>query len=152
MPFKDLAERTLGKGEHVGFEWEIVKANGHRCGYVRVLPGHPWFGKSYSCRADEHWEDKPHECTEFSADVHGGITFADFGKECPTHGKADEWWVGFDCAHYMDADDPELMDDEMKQHRARWPRDGIVRSQDYVIDECRSLCEQAHHAALATVG
>lgn len=132
LPFDDLAERTLGKGEHLGFEWEIVRNTiGFRCGYIRILPGHPWFGKHYD---------------EIDAHVHGGLTFASEGKACPTHGPEAEWWIGFDCAHYMDAPDPALI--EPGEPTIRSFNGGVVRSQEYVEKECRNLCKQAQAAAL----
>jgi hypothetical protein len=134
LPFPNLAEQTLAKGEHLGFEWEVVQNGaGYRCGYVRVLPSHPWF--------ERHYDD-------IAADVHGGLTFSNHGKACPTHGREAEWWVGFDCAHAFDAPDPSL----------KWSRDGAqgplrmrdyggeIRTQEYVEAECRSLCEQASQA------
>lgn len=125
----DLEQRTLAKGEHAGFEWHIVNNDrfGFRCGYVRVLPGHPWFGARYD---------------EVNAEVHGGLTFAEHGTACPTHGKADEWWLGFDCGHGGDASDPSLP----AEHRDVYDY-GVVRTQAYVEAECRSLCEQARDAA-----
>ena len=149
LPFHDLAQRTLGKGEHVGFEWEVVvNPMGYRCGYVRVLPGHPWFEKDYD--------------DNIAADAHGGLTFAQHGKACPTHGAAAEWWIGFDCAHCDDAPDPAL-----RAHAGVRQGDnafdasavlkeklgysiierGTVRTQEYAEAECRALCEQAYRAA-----
>jgi hypothetical protein len=125
LPFTDLNERLLGKGEHAGFEWNIVhNRSGYRCGYVRVLHGHPWFGKDYY--------DVP-------AEVHGGLNFAQAGKACETHGEKDEWWLGFDCGHGGDAQDPSL------PSVFKMPLFGgeAVRTQEYVEAECRSLCEQA---------
>ena len=56
-------ERVLGSGKHEGHEW-IVTHNGigARCGYVKVEPGHPWYG------VNEY---------DIDCDVHGGITFAE---------------------------------------------------------------------------
>lgn len=157
LPIHNLEEVRLEKGELHGFEYEIVNANAHRCGYIKVLPGHPWFGKSYSCHADEHYEDKPHDCTQFDADVHGGITFAEHGKACPTHGPEAEWWVGFDCAHSGDLNDPDLAENEAERERIirdnkRW--DGIksawpytVKTTKYVRAQCRKLARQAANVA-----
>ena len=70
---------------------------GSWCGYVGLPPGHSLHGKDYE-KAD--------------VEVHGGLTFASFcdpdegdDKIChvPAPGRPDEvWWLGFDCAHYMD--------------------------------------------------
>lgn len=149
LPFTD---RSLAKGEHAGFEWEIVhNGMGHRCGYVRVLPGHPWFEKPYDDVrvAGDEWPE-----------VHGGLTFADHGKTCETHKGEDEWWLGFDCAHAGDLPDPELP-------HTRYPSvfrelsdaffggtslGEAVRTQEYVEAECRRLCEQAASVVEATIG
>lgn len=64
------------------------------CGYAGVYPGHPWHGQS--------------DYDALGLDVHGGLTYAD---ECADHvchvpreGEPTDhvWWLGFDCAHYMD--------------------------------------------------
>lgn len=139
LPFEDLAKRTLGKGEHLGFEWEITKNRwAQRCGYVRVLPGHPWFGKTPDVA------------------VHGGITFAEHGKACPTHGEADEWWIGFDCGHGGDACDMELLDtadqeavsfvESINRIRGSYPL--RVWTQADVEALCKSVAEQAASALL----
>ena len=77
----------------------LVKRNhsGSLCGYVGVSEGHPWFGKDYG---------------DLSADVHGGLTFADFCQEgdeahtichVPGPGEPDRvYWLGFDCGHAWD--------------------------------------------------
>lgn len=131
LPFPTLAQQTLNKGEHLGFEWEVVQNGlGYRCGYVRVTPGHPWFGKGYD---------------DINADVHGGLTFCGHGKACPTHGPEAEWWIGFDCAHAGDAQDPELTWAKYGESVYQMPsyRGDKIRTQEYVEAECRSLCEQA---------
>lgn len=144
LPFNDLERRTLAKGEHAGFHWQVVQNYyGYRCGYVRVEPGHPWYGKKDVCYVDGCWEDTPHDCQRLKARMHGGCTFGEYGKACPTHGSEAEWWIGFDCAHLGDAPDPTLS----SYHESWRGTDGVVRSQAYVEEQCRSLCEQAAAAA-----
>jgi hypothetical protein len=121
---------VLAKGEHAGFEWVVTNNGmGYRCGYVKVTPGHPWYGKGY--------DDVPAEC-------HGGLTFADADVACDRGGSDDGWWLGFDCAHGYDLPDPAL-----PGCRERLPMFGAeaVRDQAYAEAECRSLCEQAKAAA-----
>ena len=78
-------DALLNRGEHLCHEWVVVhNGNGYRCGYVKVLPDHPWFGLD--------WDDVP-------ADAHGGITFSRADTPCDAAGPDDGWWVGFDCAH-----------------------------------------------------
>ena len=119
-------ERVLNKGEHKGFKWVVThNAMGFRCGYVRVPAGHPWHGKQ--------WD-------EISCDCHGGITFAEPDVACEGPGDDSAYWIGFDCAHFGDAADPDLPD-------AVDVSSGVVRSQQYVEECCISLCCQAESAA-----
>lgn len=125
----DSPERVLSKGEHAGYEFVTVhNGMGYRCGYVRVPKGHPWHGK---------FEE------ELEVDVHGGLTFGQPDKPCDKGGEDDAYWLGFDCAHYGDAADPELP----AAYRGPSSFKGVVRTQDYVESECRSLCRQAALAA-----
>jgi hypothetical protein len=128
---------VLAKGEHLGFEWMVVhNGGGYRCGYVKVEPGHPWFGKGYD---DARTADGQY------VEVHGGLTFAQPDTDCDKGGPDNGWWLGFDCAHSGDAPDPELPG---RHFLARgFGLDGTVRTQEYVEAECRSLCEQARDAA-----
>jgi hypothetical protein len=120
---------TLASGTHQGLEWTIIHNRmGFRCGYVRIPAAHPWF-------------EKPYE--DIDADVHGGLTFAEHGKACETHGAKDEWWIGFDCAHYNDAPDVSLS--AYAREELPWT-DGIVRDNAYVQAECERLCDQAVEA------
>lgn len=123
---------VLATGEHCGFKWQVIhNCSGFRCGYVRLPPGHPWHGLDYD---------------SIGADVHGGLTFAVEDTPCDKGGSDDGWWIGFDCAHLGDSPDPEL---KKKKGVNAWSLawdDGVVRSQEYVEAECRSLCEQAKHA------
>jgi hypothetical protein len=75
--------------KHAGFSCAVVLAReaAHRCGYVRVPPGHPMHGKHYDA---------------VNVDVHGGLTFAEL-EPCKEHADGQGWWFGFDCAHAFDA-------------------------------------------------
>lgn len=116
--------RVLEEGIHEGFEWVITHNNmGFRCGYVKLLPGHPWHSKQYD---------------DIEASVHGGLTFSEADHVCG-EGPDDSWWIGFDCAHSMDSADPSLPGSE----RMSMFRYGQLRTQDYVRSECHQLCEQA---------
>ena len=82
-------------------EWEV---HGFKCrvldspfqgynGYVAVPKGHPIHGLSYN---------------DFDINVHGGVTFSDFGEDKPNKEGEILWpnpelyWIGFDTAHYGD--------------------------------------------------
>ncbi len=120
-------ERVLSQGTHEGFDWVVVHNGcGYRCGYIRVMSGHPWHGKD--------WE-------EVDANVHGGLTFAQADEPCDNQGEDDGWWLGFNCAHAGDVPDPDLPGERYTTGPI-----GVVRSQEYVENECRSLCEQAMEA------
>lgn len=122
---------ALATGSHAGFQWIVTNnGRGYRCGYVQIPPGHPWHGTGYD---------------EITAKCHGGLTFSEPDVECGNGGADDAWWIGFDCAHSFDLGDPQL-----PGYSARLSyvgRDSVVRSQQYVEAECRSLCEQAKAAA-----
>lgn len=125
---------VLAEGKHAGHEWLVVENGmGYRCGYVKVEAGHPWHGQNYD---------------DVSADVHGGLTFGEADVPCDKGGPDTGFWFGFDCAHAGDAPDPELPRTRSRNHFAFQFADcGAVRTQEYVEDECRSLCEQASKAA-----
>lgn len=119
-------EVVLSEGEHEGFQFVTVhNTMGYRCGYIRVPKGHPWHGKDYD---------------DISADVHGGLTFAEPDLPCDKPGEDDAYWIGFDCAHYGDAQDPNLPAEHRVNHG------GIIKTTAYVEAECRKLCEQAARA------
>lgn len=128
-------DTVLAKGEHEGFEWVVTHNDmGFRCGYVRVPLGHPWHGKGYD---------------DVECDVHGGLTFAHADHACGKEGRDENgYWVGFDTAHCDDAQDPVLMAKLPEAKRYYMRMTGTIRTQEYVENECRSLCEQAKKAAL----
>lgn len=118
---KDNSSHLLAEGEHLGFQWAVLhNGMGYRCGYIALPPEHPWHGKDYS---------------GINAEVHGGLNYSQGNKEDGSH------WIGFDCAHAWDAQDPDLP----SHHQCSF-RDGATRSQSYVERECKSLCEQANNA------
>lgn len=128
LPIEHHVENLLAKGVHLGFEWEVVhNGSGFRCGYLNIPKGHPWFGKEYM---------------DIDCDVHGGLTFSDFGTACPTHGSKDEWWIGFDCAQAGDSPDVFLPHESGAfAFGISWP--GIVRTARCVRNECMGLAVQA---------
>jgi hypothetical protein len=139
FPKADLVARRQEAGHVHGFEYEIVANRiGFRCGYIKVLPGHPWFGKGYN---------------DIDAEVHGGLTYASEGTACPgDHDEKAEWWVGFDCGHGGDAMDPTLMPPGRELDTEWWNGQSdkygyTVKTTEYVRTECASLANQAQAAA-----
>lgn len=107
-----------------GYEAEVLTMPmGHRCGYVTVPDGHPCAGKDYD---------------ELDVEVHGGLTFGHGAK------------FGFDCAHFYDAKDPELMSDEYRKIYETWPRfdeGGTVRTLEFCVAQCERLAAQLKELA-----
>jgi hypothetical protein len=75
--------------KHAGLKCAVVQAReaSHRCGNVRVPPGHRMYGKPYDETAE--------------LEVHGGITFSE--QEPCTEEDGKGWWFGFDFCHLQDA-------------------------------------------------
>lgn len=123
---------------HAGLACAVTQAEEgrHRCGYVRVPPTHPAFGKGYDL---------------LDVSVHGGLTFAQ-REPCSEHQDGQGWWFGFDCAHAGDAmldpshvsTNPEFL--ALKRIFGENP--GFMRWKDHywtqeeVEQECNDLAEQ----------
>lgn len=100
---------------------------GYRCGYVKIPPSH----RFYEMADDEL----------YGLEVHGGITFAGW---IPAEGGKEEWWIGFDCAHYGDAPDSSLTGSFFHP-----PTEGCsVKSTSYVRQECFKLINQLERAKI----
>lgn len=122
----DRPNDVLATGTHSGHEWVVVhNGSGFRCGYVKLNSGHPWYGR---------------DSFDYPVNVHGGITFYAPDKACDKCGPDNGWWIGFDCAHYLDRPDPTL---PVSGGSMMINYEGEIRTQEYVESECRSLCEQA---------
>jgi hypothetical protein len=114
----------------------LIKRNdfGAWCGYVGVPEGHRCFGMEYD-KADG----------EFTIEVHGGLTYADFCDPRETEhgichvaapGEPDHvWWLGFDTAHAHDRVP------SMNRYMEDLP-DVTYRTLDYVVGQVTSLASQ----------
>lgn len=103
------------------------------------------------------WHDQHQRCEDFShsieskIDVHGGLTYS--GENNPKRiGREDaplQWWFGFDCAHHDDLV-PGLIksltevEETLGTASSSLPflRDGVYRTQEYVMEETKRLAEQ----------
>lgn len=125
---------------HAGLLCGVVlqKEAGHRCGYVRVPPGHPAHGKDYN---------------EIEVQVHGGLTFGNI-EPC-LHQDGMGYWLGFDCAHAGDCTyDPDVKPEDVKNPVARelltlhleldakYGRDAHYWTTQDTIEETEALAEQ----------
>jgi hypothetical protein len=130
-PWRDEPDRISWVDEATGLDCLMKRHERtlHWCGYVGVPSGHPWNGKS--------WDD-------VSADVHGGITYAEACDGDPTSGVChvaksgddDVWWLGFDWAHWGDL---------MPQAGYEQPS-ATYRTAEWVKKEVEDLARQAHEA------
>lgn len=156
-PWDAEPDKTQFTDEATGLPCLTVRNHhGNWCGYIGVPEGHPFYGVSYS---DCPLNGTPNLCTSRYCDhspgarvsVHGGLTFSDFCQTSdPQHGichvpdpgePEKVWWLGFDCAHYMDYTPPT--DRRTAIHNLMYPRDrGVYRDLAYVQQECRSLAAQ----------
>lgn len=130
----DKPDHVLAEGVANGIEWVVTRNGmGYRCGYARIPSGHPWHGRDHN---DIHVEN-----------IHGGLTFAEADKPCHKKGEADDaWWIGFDCAHSGDKQDPSLP----AVYHAKEQRDyySSIKTTAYVQGNCERLCQQIAAAAL----
>lgn len=132
----------------------------HRCGYVKVTPEHPAYGKEYGdeldcisqeeadsttlgdkspmlllCAAvsDEDGNNRVRKSIDVIINCHGGVTFSGELKD------QSGWWIGFDCAHYLDAE---------IEPNTHWPElnfndpEAVIRSLEFVVSQCESMASQ----------
>jgi len=148
--------------QYEGYNYIVsIEDMGYRCGYVQIPEGHYLYEKGYSEALESPSVDilmdaeigrrgiVPIFCWDGETmtmdilfDVHGGITFS---GELPGE---TGYWIGFYCAHDGDASAPWLATREYKSLPvwsaiSVWPAiGGIVRSEGYVMAECKSLINQ----------
>ena len=143
---------------------------GHRCGYVGIPVGHELYKKEFTDYLEINKSEIENEeignrgiipivisaldeddrvRMDVYFNVHGGLTYSNNYDDYPV--ESNLWWFGFDCAHYMDGKDLELMeeywgDDPLIQRRIEIEKEYLndypIRSKEYVEDECRSLVDQ----------
>jgi len=64
----------------------------HRCGYIGLLNGHKLENKGYE---------------DIDLEIHGGLTYA--SNDFPFKKEGYNYYIGFDCAHYDDGYDVEMI-------------------------------------------
>jgi hypothetical protein len=110
---------------------------GHRCGYIAIPKDHELYETDYD---------------EIELDVHGGLTYADYSNNgYPVKTEEQVWWIGFDCGHYCDAKDLELIKSFGEDNKeikvvldieSKYPTHGTVRTVEYVEKELVEAVEQ----------
>jgi hypothetical protein len=138
---------------HAGLRCAVTQAREaeHRCGYVRVPPGHPLYGKSY-------------DDDDFSVNAHGGVNFSE-KEPCTEHEDGQGWWFGFDCGHCFDGKfdpkiDPALLSPQAREIRAIYERCNLLNEHYWTQPEVEAeverladqLAEIAQEAELKSVG
>lgn len=128
-------DKKQWQDESTGYPCLIVRNHGGAlCGYVGVPEGHPLHGKDYD---------------DVNVDVHGGLTFANSCAEdgdesldiChKTAGQDRVWWLGFDCAHYLDV----IPGWATRSVERSWENDPEMSYKNfaYVTNEVESLARQ----------
>lgn len=129
-----------GGGTYKGHEYLItLNHNGHRCGYVALLPDHPFNNA-------ETYNDLDIEC-------HGGLTFMSHQhdlKESLTIA-CNDTWIGFDCGHYYDLPDVEAYKQYFGDYEYNLRKDffdcfrgnyATLKKFDYVEQQCKSIIDQ----------
>lgn len=83
-----LTEPNSKEFEYKGYKCFIVRKrhSGSLCGYVEIPNGHALHRKDYQ---------------DIDILCHGGLTYSD-NFNCLTKETTDNWYLGFDCAHYLD--------------------------------------------------
>ena len=147
----------------------LMTGMGHRCGYVGIPSTHPLHGVDYNestpLLADYYNKVKDQEinigedvsvfslicCGSSEEDrykpgillhVHGGITYASKGGLYPVPFSDHLWFYGFDCAHPGDARDLSIVDSAIRKIETDFPRDGVIRSLEYCVEQCNRLSKQ----------
>lgn len=110
----------------------------------------PWF---CACFKDKKEKISP----ELYFDVHGSLTYSGGGENPDYPVESNLWWFGFDCYHAGDRKDYEyamklfpqeekrykdLMRAEREIYEEPSEREDVIRSEEYVAEECKRLAEQ----------
>lgn len=148
-PWQEEPDKMQWTDEATGLPCLIVRNRaGALCGYVGVPDGHPWFEK--------HYDDVP------DAEVHGGLTFAEFCEPSKKRedggichivepGEDDRvWWLGFDCSHGYDVMPAYAANSARVLGCSNIFNEGEYRTVEYVRWEIARLARQATMAKCST--
>lgn len=94
--------------EYKGYRCVVVlQGAGHRCAYVGVPMGHPFYGKTYDDTYD--LDDIIH--------VHWGFTYGKGEQEYPVFTNYCTWWLGWDYGHCYDLNDYDAVIEKIPEYR-----------------------------------
>ena len=128
MTYEKIVEKAF---TYKGYQCYVVfLPTGWRCGYVGIP------------------ETKKKNIDYDYLSCHGGITYNE--STCPIPGVSapDFWWIGFDCAHYMDGTD---LNSYLKHYKILepghfLPMQGEIRRVDFVENELKFIVDQLEEA------
>lgn len=127
-PWDDEPDEALWTDAATGLPCMALRHHlGHWCGYVGLPPEHPLYGKGYS-----------NEGMVF--EVHGDLTFA--GRIKLINEPNNNWWLGFDCAHYCDFSPNDVKNAADRGYPFEILPDQQYRTQAYVQEQCAKLAAQ----------
>lgn len=110
----DHPESLIEKGLYKNYEWVVLHNGSGYCGYIKLLPDHPWYGMKNAWQKDF-----------YKIKVHGGITYGEFSKSYDQTERNNKFWLGFDCCHAGDIQNKN------------------INSLMFVKKECFNLIDQA---------
>lgn len=131
-------EGIVAVNDHMGFRLGYVVIDEPLAKWLSSPPKPDWRTRipllRRWARDTSVWESRSDDLR-----CHGGVTM------CGFHSRYKEWLVGFDCGHFMDGSDPDLMTSEEGRYlkeRDLALLDGTVRSAEYVEAEVEELAAQ----------
>lgn len=119
----------------------IGQKHGHRCGYIEIPEGHLLY-------------EKPYDDVTGLIDVHGGWTYSEYTRNnYPVATNKNSWWIGFDCGHWNDGKDLELVkllgDERYIKHcieiNNMYPETMEIRTTEYVENELIEAVKQINN-------
>lgn len=105
----------------------LLNIGGWRCGYVDV-----------GSINDMKYVD--YQDLDQLVDCHGGLTYSADHLPRQEH-KEGEWWIGFDCAHYMDGYDYNAVAEYFGKPSITMYGDGVIRTLKYVMSELMDMVD-----------
>ena len=111
---------------------------GHRCGYV----GMPYESVAFFVDNDKPIEEVTYD--DFDINCHGGLTFSSGKVIWEDDDEERKFWIGFDCGHYNDARDLDLIENQNLKaiFSGSVMNSGTIKTMDYVVNECERISKQ----------
>lgn len=130
MAYEKIIEKVFS---YRGYQCYVVfLPTGWRCGYVGI-------SASKGIKPAEEYD---------TLQCHGGITYNESTCPIPGISAPDFWWIGFDCAHYMDGTD---LNSYLKHYKVFepghfLPLEGEIRTIEFCEKELKNIVDQLEEA------